>query len=78
MCTCKGKHDAKDLRAEARYLANAPRGSIKMNRDSLILTLVVLVVIIALVMAVIPTAERLKELLMNPGKGIHVEQVLKA
>lgn len=49
-----------------------------LNKDSLMLTLVVLVMIIALAITAIPTTKRLSDLLSNPVKKIRVTQTVKA
>lgn len=49
-----------------------------MNRDSLMLTLVVLVMIIALAITAMPAARKLSDLLSSPVKKIQFTQTVKA
>jgi hypothetical protein len=49
-----------------------------MNKDTFILTLVVLLMIAALAVTAIPTAKKLSDLLSSPVKKIRVTQTVKA
>jgi hypothetical protein len=49
-----------------------------MNRDTLLLTFVVFLMIAALTVTAIPTAKRLSDLLSSPVKKIQAGQMMKA